>query len=164
VIRNVHERPLAASADAVGALVDSLSSRDDRLWPVSDWPRLRLDRPLGVGADGGHGPVRYAVASYDPGRAVGFRFNRPAGFRGGHRFSVEPTGDATCVLRHELEMTVHGAARLTWPLFYRPLHDALLEEAFDRASAATGSAYAPARRSWWVRLLRAPWGRRKRRR
>ncbi|GGA60262.1 hypothetical protein GCM10011490_08050 [Pseudoclavibacter endophyticus] len=157
MIRNVHERALAVSAESVGALIDSLGSTGDRLWPGDQWPRLRLDRPIGAGAAGGHGPVRYFVEGHDPGRSVIFRFTRPVGFRGRHSFSVASTAKDSCVLRHELEMTVHGAARVTWPLFYRPLHDALLEESLDRASASTGTAFSAARRSWWVRLLRAPW-------
>jgi hypothetical protein len=32
-ILNVHERRLAAAPDAVGGLLGTLASRDDRLWP-----------------------------------------------------------------------------------------------------------------------------------
>ncbi|UNO43730.1 DUF2867 domain-containing protein [Streptomyces sp. MST-110588] len=39
---------------------------------------MRFDRPLGVGAYGGHGPVRYRVSAYDPGRRIRFDFTSPA--------------------------------------------------------------------------------------
>ena len=57
-VLNVHDRNIAAPPDAVGALIDSLASDDDALWPSRTWPRMYLDRPLGVGAIGGHGPIR----------------------------------------------------------------------------------------------------------
>lgn len=157
MIRNVHQRHVRASAEAVGELLDSLSARQDRLWPRGQWPSMRLDGPLGVVASGGHGPVRYTVDDYDPGRSVRFRFTAPSGFHGHHAFTVSETGDeAVVLLRHELAMTVSGAARLTWPLFFRPLHDALIEESLDRAEAEVGTPpESPARRSPWVRVLRS---------
>jgi hypothetical protein len=53
-----------------------------------------------------------------------------------------------------VRMTTHGLAILSWPLIFRPLHDALIEDSFATAEAALGQ---PARmRAWslWVRLLR----------
>jgi hypothetical protein len=46
--------------------------------------------------------------------------------------------------------------RFGWPLAVRWLHDALIEDALDRAETATAARPVPARRwSPWVRLLRA---------
>jgi hypothetical protein len=152
-IRNVHHRELAAPAAEVGALVDSLASPDDRLWP-SNWPRMRFDRPLGPGAAGGHGPIRYVVEEHVPGESVRFRFTGPKGFDGFHRFDVSSGPGSSTVLRHTLRMTTHGAAVLSWPLVFRPLHDALIEDALTTAEESLG---LPAtRRSWStrVRLLR----------
>src|SRR5690625_2977844 len=56
MIENVHERQVRASPTAVGELLDSLSAKDDRLWPRGEWPSMKLDKPLRVGAAGGHGP------------------------------------------------------------------------------------------------------------
>ena len=153
-VRNVHQRELTASAEEVGRLLDSLSSPHDALWPRRQWPRMAFDRPLGVGAVGGHGPIRYFVESYEPGRAVRFRFTGPRGFDGFHAFDLSPNGPST-VLSHTLEMTTRGAANLTWPLVFRPLHDALIEDAFDCAETALGQPPASPRR-WmpWVRFLR----------
>lgn len=158
MIRNVHAREIRASVGTVGKLIDSLASRDDHLWPHDQWPSMRLDRPLGVDAVGGHGPVRYVVEGYEPGRSVSFRFTRPQGFHGRHSFRVIEVASGSSVLKHELVMTVSGAARLTWPLLYRPLHDALIEESLDRAESAAGHPPAsPATRSTWTKLLRSMW-------
>jgi hypothetical protein len=153
-VLNIHERELPASPQQVGALVDSLSSRDDALWPQRCWPRMVLDRPLGVGAVGGHGPVRYVVEAYVPEQSIRFAFTGPRGFDGHHGLEIVSTTRQRCVLRHTIEMTTHGAARLTWPLFFRPMHDALLEDALAVAQASLG--LTPLVRPWtpWVKLLR----------
>ncbi|MFC4002939.1 hypothetical protein ACFS2C_09585 [Prauserella oleivorans] len=81
-------------------------------------------------------------------------FDPPGGFDGFHEFTALPDGDGS-VLRHLIAMRVHGKARLTWPLLYRPLHDALLEDLLDRAEEnLTGEVARPARWSLPVRLLR----------
>lgn len=153
-VRNTHERVLSAPLAQVGALIDGLASAEDRLWPRHLWPAMRLDRPLGVGATGGHGPVRYVVEAYQPGRSVRFRFTGPRGCVGEHRLEVLPLPSGGVRLRHTLEMRAQGPARLTWPLVFRPLHDALLEDALERAETSLG--LPPWRTLWsvWVRLLR----------
>lgn len=150
---NVHFRKLRASQSDAGALIDTLASRDDRLWPFESWPAMAFDRPLGVGADGGHGPVRYSVEAYQPGRSIVFRFKAPAGFDGMHRFDVLPAAEG-CELRHTLEMEARGPAVLSWPLIFRGLHDGLVEDAMAKAQAMLGEE--PDIVSWpiSVRLLR----------
>ncbi len=155
-VRNLHLRRLPVPPDRAGALIDGLASPADALWPADRWPAMRLDRPLAVGASGGHGPVRYTVAAYTPGRGVRFRFRAPRGFDGFHEFTAGPAHGGGAVLRHRLVIRAHGPALLTWPLVFRPLHDALLEDCLDRAEhALTGTVRAPARWSPYVRLLRA---------
>lgn len=153
LILNVHRRKLDALPGQVGSLLDSLSSAEDVLWPRRLWPRMVFDRPLQVGAVGGHGPIRYSVESYVPGRSVQFRFTGPRGFDGFHGFDVVGT-QPPVVLRHTLEMTTRGPARITWPLIFRPLHDALIEDALDQAQTSLGLSPPPRRWSAWVRLLR----------
>lgn len=156
IVRNVHQRAIAAPPTQVGRLLDTLASTADRLWPHERWPPLKLNRPLGVGAAGGHGPIRYTVEAYEPGERVVFRFTGPPGFDGTHRYEIEPQGAGT-LLRHVIEMRAHGTALLTWPLLYRPLHDALMEDSLSKAEATlaekptTGPGW-----SWYVRGLR--WG------
>ncbi|MFD7324316.1 SRPBCC family protein [Streptomyces sp. NPDC059875] len=165
-VYNVHERLLPAGEGEVGGLIDTLAGGDaDRLWPGRAWPRLTLDRPLTVGAVGGHGPVRYTVAAYVPGKWVRFRFDAPRGFHGFHEFAVLPVDAELTALRHTLAMTARGPARIGWPLLWRPLHDALIEDSLDRAeTACAGRATRPARWSPYVRLLHGLIGRAGRRR
>lgn len=156
MVQNRHERVIVAPAHDVGALINSLSSKNDLLWPRGDWPAMRLDGPLGTGSAGGHGPVRYVVSAFEPGRYVEFRFTRPSGFRGSHAFTATPHGPHRTLLRHEISMTLRGAAVFTWPLFFRPMHDALIEEGLDRAERTCGTEPGePHRRSLWVQTLRA---------
>lgn len=153
-VRNVHERSFRVPPRHVGILLDGLASEDDRLWPSSRWPRMRLDRPLQVGAAGGHGPIRYEVEAYEPGRIVRFRLQAPRGFDGFHAFEVVATGAERTTLRHVLEMTARGPALFTWPIVFRPLHDALVEDCLDSAARAVGEAPTLRRWSLGVRILR----------
>ncbi|GAA2081616.1 hypothetical protein GCM10009801_40720 [Streptomyces albiaxialis] len=157
-VLNVHERRLPVPESGLAPLLDGLSSENDRVWPSErgQWPRMVLDRPLGVGATGGHGPVRYTVVGYAPGRWVRFRFSGPKGFHGFHEYTVHATDDpSSAVLRHTLAMRARGPARLAWPFVFRWFHDAVIEDSLDRAErACAGTVARPARWSPYVRLLR----------
>jgi Protein of unknown function (DUF2867) len=155
-VRNVHERKVEASVEEVGPLLDRLGGPEDVLWPSPAWPPMVLDRPVAVGAAGGHGSIRYRVTSHAPGRRVEFRFEPGVGVDGGHVFTVEPAGSDRTLLRHVIDGRTRGAARLGWPLAVRWLHDAVLEDLLDNAERAVGREPArPARWSPWVRLLHA---------
>jgi len=154
MIRNIHERTFRADADRVGALIDTLASDDDRLWPRDRWPAIRFDRPLAVGAIGGHGPIRYVVSTYERGRSIRFRFTAPRGFIGWHGLDAVSLDGGGTRFVHALEMHAEGPARFTWPLAYRWLHDALLEDALDNAARALGEPSNSTRWSWYVRILR----------
>ena len=158
---SVHSRCIGAPLSAVGALIDTLASRDDRLWPHADWPAMRFDRPLGVGATGGHGFIRYSVEEYREGRSITFRITGPKGFSGTHAFDVSEDGSAT-LLTHTIDGGITLAFAPRWFGVVRPLHDALMEDALDNAEReTTGSATAPARWSWWTRMLRRAFRRRR---
>jgi hypothetical protein len=156
-IHNTHARTLQAEPAAVGALLDSLASDDDRLWPVDKWPTMpmRLDRPLGVGADGGHGAIRYRVTAYHPGRRVEFTFAPGSGLDGTHELRVLPAGDGRTELRHDLVVSTAWWMRPVTPLLIRA-HDAVVEDLLDRAQWATeGHVERPARWPRWLRLANA---------
>jgi hypothetical protein len=140
MVNNVHERVLAASSDDVSDLIAGLASPSDRLWPRDRWPALRLNEPIGAGASGGHGPIRYFVEAYDPNAGITFRFTGPDGINGTHNFNFEELSPGRVRLRHTMSIRLSGLARLSWPLFFRWLHDALLEDLLDRAEIATGNA------------------------
>ena len=153
-VLNIHEREIPAAAADAGALLDALASDNDGLWPKAFWPRIRFDRPLGVGAVGGHGPIPYVVEEYRAGQMLKFRFLGPRGFNGYHWLEVLPAGERGVILRHTISMRIEGLALLSWPLVIRPLHDALLEDAMALAQASLGAV--PVVRPWslWVKCLR----------
>ncbi|MGW6912926.1 SRPBCC family protein [Kitasatospora sp. NPDC054939] len=153
-VLNIHERLLPVGEDRAGELLESLSGPDDRLWPVHTCEPMILDRGLDVGSAGGHGPVRYTVASHRPGRSVRFAFTGPRGFLGFHEFTVDPAPGGQTLMRHTLAMRTVGPARFSWPLAYRWAHDAVLEDAFDKAERhLTGTVARPYRHRPYARLL-----------
>lgn len=155
MITNIHARTLPISVEAAGSLIDSLASRNDKLWPKTMWPPMRFDRPLGLDAVGGHGPIRYFVSSYEPGRSICFTFTAPKGFVGTHRYKLESLSSNSCRLTHLLLMNTTGLATLTWPLVFRPLHDALIEDSLTLAEEFA-EVPNPPRSNWspWVKCLR----------
>ncbi|MFF2570731.1 DUF2867 domain-containing protein [Streptomyces sp. NPDC058084] len=166
-VRNVHRRIVPAPADTVGGLLDRLATPDDPLFPTPVWPGMVLDRPLAVGADGGHGRVRYRVTAYEPGRSVRFDTTDPGIGEGYHRFDVEALGPDRCRVTHALELTMGTRAFLLWKLAIRPVHDIMVEEILDNVErAALGRLpHPPARRTpralllnrlFWVRPTAVP--------
>ena len=153
-VLNIHERELKATPVQVGALIDSLASKEDRLCPAHLWPRIQFDRPLGVGATGGHGPIRYFVEEYTPGQSIRFRFTGPKGFDGVHGYEIVSGPRHPAILRHTLKMKTSGPAILSWPLIFQPLHDSLIEDSLATAQVSLG--LSPEMQPWslWVKVLR----------
>jgi hypothetical protein len=153
-IINIHERELPVESERAAAVIDSLSSNKDKLWPRRIWPAMKFDRPLEKGATGGHGPIRYTVEHYEPGASVQFHFTEPKGFNGYHRFEILKNEHKTLILRHTLKMNVNGLARISWPFVYRPLHDALIEDSLATAQSSLGQKPDIVKWTVWVRFLR----------
>ena len=151
---NIHSRVYPVSSAKVGHLVDTLSSENDLLWPHRLWPRMKFDKPLSVSAIGGHGPIQYFVEEYVPGKRILFRFTGPNGFDGYHGYDVFQLNKNTTELRETLKMTTHGMAQLTWPLIFRPLHDALIEDSLCLAELRLNLTPKVSKWSWWVKFLR----------
>ena len=155
-VHNVHTRRIGADIDRVGTLIDTLAGPDDRLWPVHDWMPMRLDGPIALGAIGGHGPARYRVTGYQPGRWVRFGLVGPGFLRGFHEFSVHPCGSDVTELHHTLAVRLGILGWPIYPLVFKPLHDTVIEQALDRAECDVhGIVVSPAATSWWFRMLRA---------
>ncbi|SDM90510.1 hypothetical protein [Allokutzneria albata] len=154
MIHNVHERELPVGTGQAGPLLDGILDPDRTIWPVERWLPMTMDRPLGVGARGGHGPIPYDCTAYEPGRLVEFTFAPSLGLKGTHSLEVLPgPRHGTSLLRHTIAGRPEGVMRLLWPLVIRWLHDALLEDLLDRAAAAVGHPPArPNRWPLWTRL------------
>ena len=166
-IYNRHERKIQAPAADVGAYLDTLSGPADQLWPGDNWPPMQFDTSLREGARGGHGPVRYRVTEYMPGRRVVFQFEGEGltdGLDGRHFFEVIPRRDCT-LIRHVVDADCDLRMWAKWRVLIEPMHDALIEDAFDRVERAlNGGCVKQSRWSPWVRLLRKMRGRKATRR
>jgi hypothetical protein len=154
-VHNVHERRIAATPAQVGALLDTLGSSDDRFWPHENWPAIKLDRALQVGAVGGHGTEPYEVVSYAPGKHVRFEFRGGRRY-GYHEFTLEDSGDGRSLLRHTMQAQVQFSIRTAffWYALIRPLHNALLEDLLDKVEGQVGRLESPQVWSVAVRWLR----------
>jgi len=154
-ISNVHVREIAAPAAVVGEILDTLGSADDRLWATDIWVAepVAFDRPLRVGADGGHGSIRYSVLDYEPGRRIVFEFSPDGGLSGTHGFELEALGPDRCRLTHCLEAETSRWMRPIVPILIG-WHDAMVETALDRAELqATGSLKRRPRIPHWLRIV-----------
>ena len=111
-----------------------------------------------------HVCVRYSVAAYEPASSVEFTIQGPPGFTGSHGFHVHPEENGA-VLTHWIEGAASARFVPAWLMVVRPLHDALIADALDKAeAAAAGTAWIPAPFPRRVRILRRIAGRRSPRR
>ena len=114
-----------------------------------------LDRPLALGADGGHDGIYYYVSEYEPGRRVRFTFHPRTGIVGAHELGLDALDDERSRIRHVLIGRTSGAMRVMFPAAVEPLHDAVIEDLFDNAEhETTGTVIRPATWSPRVRVLR----------
>ncbi|MEJ6022857.1 SRPBCC family protein [Ramlibacter sp. PS4R-6] len=150
-ILNVHQRLLNAAPERVSAVLATLGQPGDLAWPGRHWSRMKLDRPLSVGAVGGHGPIRYFVEACEP-QFVAFRLTMP-GVDGWHGFEILDATASYCVLEHRIEADVKGAFLLKWIFAIRALHDACVEDVFAQIQVALGETPRYVPWSPYVRFL-----------
>ncbi len=151
---NIHQRILSQPKAELVELFQTLSSKKDRMLATDKWPPMRLDQGLAVGSKGGHGPIRYTVQAYQPDGYIEFRFSKPAGFHGTHKFEITALNHNSTELKHTIEMEISGMALISWPLAIRWLHDAFIEDAFDKVENQFTKVQKDSPWSLWVRLLR----------
>ena len=153
-ILNVHTRKIEGPKNKVDELIQTLASREDKVWPREQWPAMRLDHGLKVGSKGGHGIIGYYIKEYVEGERIVFEFTKPKGFTGSHYFEMEELNQNRCLLKHTIKMEAKGKATLAWVLFIRPLHDALIEDLFDKVDNQTTESKKRTEWSLWVKFLR----------
>ncbi|MBY0433115.1 MAG: hypothetical protein K2U26_03300 [Cyclobacteriaceae bacterium] len=152
---NVHSRIVQQPKAELAALFKTLASRDDKMLATDKWPAMKLDAGLSVGSKGGHGPIRYFVTDYRPGEFIRFQFTKPNGFDGGHEFEIIERGPRETEIKHTITMNISGVALVTWPLAIRWLHDALIEDAFDKVENHFTQVKKASAWNMWVKILRA---------
>ena len=153
-VLNIHKRIINEPKENVAELLSTLSTENDRIWPFEKWPPMKFKNGIEVGAKGGHGPIRYTVEKYEPKNLIQFRFSRPKGFSGIHKFEVNELSNTQTEFKHTIDMKTIGKGILIWYFSIRALHNALIEDAFDKLenNFLPGQKYT----KWnlWVKLIR----------
>jgi hypothetical protein len=153
-VLNVHTRVIDQPMKEISKLFETLSSKDDRMLATNKWSPMILDRGLEIGSKGGHGPIRYSVEKFIPGEYVQFKFSKPKGFNGFHEFRIKELQNNRTELNHTIKMKLAGQGILLWPIAIRWLHDAFIEDAFDKVEYHFLSKKKKSPWNFWVRFLR----------
>jgi len=143
-----------ASKESVIELFSTLASPNDKVWPHEYWPKIRFKDGLHQEAQGGHGPIRYQVIGYDPSHFITFKFERPFGFHGFHKFEITEISRSETQVQHTIDIQTSGLGTMKWLFAIRWLHDALIEDAFDKIENQINNKQVKARWSIWVKILR----------
>jgi hypothetical protein len=154
-IINTHQRKYEHPIDKISKIFESLSSTKDMMWPHERWSPMTLEQGLNVGSSGGHGPIKYFVSQYNPGRNVEFTFIEPSGFRGIHKFELNETINNSCLLKHQIKMNVSFKGFILWYFAIKWLHDALIEDCFDKVQNQISTTKSHTKWNAWVKILRA---------
>ena len=151
---NKHKRTISQPIQKIALLFKTLATDDDQMLATDKWPRMKLDNGLQVGSKGGHGPIRYHVIDYREGKSITFQFERPLGFDGYHKFELTSVEADVTELTHTIDMTTTGFGTIKWLFAIRWLHDAFIEDAFDKVENHFTIAKKKSEWSWWVKTLR----------
>ena len=152
-VLNIHKRILHQPKSKVSELLKTLSTENDKIWP-SKWPRMKFKTGIQVGAKGGHGPIRYTVEKYNPDEIIQFRFSKPSGLNGIHKFEITEISDKQTEIKHTIDMDTEGTGTLLWIFAIRSLHDALIEDGLDNFENNFSGDLKSSEWSLWVRFLR----------
>ena len=151
---NIHSRVISQPKSSIEKLFRTLASANDLLLATDKWSPMQLDQGLQVGSKGGHGPIGYTVRKYIPDNLIEFEFTKPAGFHGIHKFEIRAMGPDATLMSHTIDMQTRGAATFLWLFAIRWLHDAYIEDAFDKVENHFSEAKKQSQWSVWVKLLR----------
>lgn len=135
-------------------LLKTLSTNNDKIWPFEKWPAMKFKEGLKEGAKGGHGPIRYMIEKYKPDEIIQFKFSKPTGFNGIHKFEILGLDKEKTELKHTIEMDAVGKGLLTWIIAIRSLHNALLEDALDKVENQFLTEKRKTEWNIWVKTIR----------
>ncbi|MEW4922736.1 hypothetical protein [Algibacter sp. 2305UL17-15] len=153
-VTNIHKRKVKQPKHKVSALLKTLSTKEDKIWPIAYWPAIRFDNGLKVGSKGGHGIIRYYIEDHKLGEYIVFRFLSPKGFNGIHKFEIMQIDKENTEIQHSIIMNTEGMAALQWIFMIKWLHDALIENAFDRIENNFSEDKVFTTWNIWVRIWR----------
>ena len=153
---NIHKRTIQQPKEEVSTLFTTLATEKDLIWPIENWPAMKFRDGVKVGSRGGHGPIRYTIIELVHGEHIKFKFSKPEGFHGIHQLMVKAISDSKTEITHEIKMNTSLKASLLWIFVIRWLHDALIEDAFDKVeNYFEVDAPKHSEHNIWVKLLRA---------
>lgn len=153
-VLNIHKRTLNQPKSKVAEILATLATKNDRIWPTEQWPAMKFKNGLTIGSEGGHGPIRYSIEQYNPSELIQFRFSKPDGFNGIHKFELTALTEEKTEIKHTIAMTTSGKGSLIWLLGVRALHDALIEDGLDKLENNFLEHQKSSKWSFWVRFLR----------
>lgn len=151
---NIHTRILNQPKRKISDLLETLSFKNDKMFPIEKWPRMKLNEGLKIGSMGGHGPIGYIVQKYFIGTLIEFKFTKPSGFKGIHRFDITALDHNKTEIKHTIEMETSGTGTAIWLFAVRWLHDALLEDSFDKVENHFLTEKKKTEWNIWVKILR----------
>lgn len=153
-VLNIHKRTINQPKDKVAELLKTLSTENDRIWPKEKWPEMKFKEGIKIGAKGGHGPIRYSVEKYNPNELIQFRFSKPNGFNGIHKFEITELSDQKTEIKHTIDMNTEGKGTLIWFFAICSLHNALIEDGFDKLENNFFDNRKSTKWNIWVKFLR----------
>ncbi len=153
-VLNIHKRIINQPKSKIVELLETLATENDKIWPKEKWPKIKFKNGLQVGEKGGHGLIRYSVEKYNPNEIIQFRFSKPTGFNGIHKFEITELANEQTEVKHTIDMTTTAKGTFMWFFVIRSLHDALIEDAFDKLENNFSNEKKSTKWNSWVKLLR----------
>ncbi|MBL7887858.1 MAG: hypothetical protein JNJ52_14010 [Flavobacterium sp.] len=152
-IINIHKREIDQPKEEIVKLFKTLASENDLMLATNKWSPMKLDNGLQIGSKGGHGPIKYHIVEYNPEESVIFKFDLK-GFDGTHKFNIQEINQNKTELSHIIDMKTSGVSTIKWFFAIRWLHDAYIEDAFDKVENHFSTTKKRSEWSIWVKLLR----------
>ena len=152
-VLNIHTRQISQPKSELANLLKTLATDNDMMLATDKWSPMKLDKGLQVGSKGGHGPIKYFVTDYQEDNSITFQFDLK-GFDGFHKFEITETEPNKTQLTHIIDLTTSGSATLKWAVALRWLHDAYIEDAFDKVENHFTSDKKKGEWTMWVNILR----------
>mgnify|MGYP003745620701 FL=1 len=160
-VLNVHKRIINQPKNEVSEILKTLATENDKIWPKEKWPQMKFKDGIKIGAKGGHGPIRYLVEEYNPNEIIQFRFLKPNGFNGIHKFEINELSKEKTEIKHTLDMNTVGKGTLIWIFGIRSLHNALIEDGLDKLENDFLENKKLSKWNFWLRFLRKQMAKRK---
>ncbi len=155
---NIHKRVLNQPRSRITELLETLATDDDKIWPKEKWPTMKFKDGIKIGSKGGHGPIKYCIERYNPSEIIEFRFLKPHGFNGIHKFELTELTKEKTEIKHTIDMYTSGKGTLLWILGIKSLHNALIEDGFDKLENNFVEHQKSTKWNFWVRFLRKQLG------